>query len=277
MNNFYEKIEDYLLENLSEQEKISFEAQLAQDEKLKQDVDNQRIIIETLRQSKLRAKVATNLIKAKAESQNRSIAPMQWSKAAAIVGIISMVGIGYWLSRPSNQNTDVALQPTTPINIDTVSQKAIPAATPKVKDWLKEETEPKKKNTQLADIQPIKNKYQEPESGLRDIKDSEKSKGLLLTEQFFGATNENYQGVSTDSSNLQIGINFLTQKKYEDASRSLLKIEEESPVFGESQWFLALSFLARERYDAAKNILEDIAKQEKSKHQEKAKKILEKL
>jgi hypothetical protein len=265
MNNFYEKIEDYLLENLSEQEKISFEAQLAQDEKLKQDVDNQRIIIETLRQSKLRAKVATNLIKAKAESQNRSIAPMQWSKAAAIVGIISMVGIGYWLSRPSNQNTDVALQPTTPINIDTVSQKAIPAATPKVKDWLKEETEPKKKNTQLADIQPIKNKYQEPESG------------LLLTEQFFGATNENYQGVSTDSSNLQIGINFLTQKKYEDASRSLLKIEEESPVFGESQWFLALSFLARERYDAAKNILEDIAKQEKSKHQEKAKKILEKL
>jgi TolA-binding protein len=75
----------------------------------------------------------------------------------------------------------------------------------------------------------------------------------------------------TKKTNFDAGVSFLQQKKYEDAGRSFLKIKEESTVYAQSQWFFALSLLARDRYDTAKNILEDISNDGKNPFQEKAK------
>lgn len=272
MNNFYEHIEDYLLGNLALQDKKSFENELLKDKNLQQEVDNQRFVIESLQQSALREKVKANLVEAKKETSVRSIAPMQWQKAAAMIGVIVSVGVAYWVTRPTEKQADiVVVQPNTPSKIDTPAQPTKIIETPKEKDWLKPETSPKKKE-QLADVTIKKNPLEMPESGVRDIQNTEKSKGLTLAERFFENSSNNIA-----NEDLKTGIQFFKEKKYEAASKSLLKIEEESPVYGESQWYLALSLLARDRYQTAMNILDDISKDEKNPHQAKAKELWSEL
>jgi hypothetical protein len=278
MINFYEHIEDYLADNLSQADKDAFEAQLKDDNELAQSVDNQRNVIQLLRQSKLREQVQRNLAEAQKEATVVAIRPVQqWAKAAAIAGVIVTAGMAIWLlQKPSNQS-DIAQQPTTPTTIDTLSQKNNPSETPKVKDWKMEEKKSPSNHTQLADAPTKPNKFQEPESGVRSVGETNKSKGLLLCESFFEKSILQNTDNQQDKLNFNQGIIFLEQKNYEEASRTLLKIEETSAIFGKSQWFLALSLLARERYDTAKSMLEDIAKDEKNEYQPKAKKILEKL
>ena len=275
MNNFYENIEDYLAEKLSAADKISFEKELSQNENIRQSVDNQRNVIMLLQQSKLREQVKRNLEEAKKEARVVSIAPMQQlRKVAAVVGVVFALGITYWAFQKPTVNNDVVQQPTVPTTIDTASQKNTPIETPKVKDWLQEEKKPVQKKTQVAQIEIKDNLFHEPESHVRGVEDTQKSKGLSLCENYFEIPTSQRIENQQDSTNFYNGISFLKNKKYEDASRSFLKIEEESPIYGESQWFFALSLLARERYDTAKNILEDIAKQEKNQYQTKAKAVL---
>ena len=275
MNNFYEYIEDYLAEKLSAADKISFEKELSQNENLRQSVDNQRNVIALLQQAKLREQVKRNLEEAKKEARIVSIAPMQQlRKVAAVVGVVFALGITYWVFQKSATNNDVVIQPTVPTSIDTASQKNTPIETPKVKDWLQEEKKSAQKKTQVAQTEIKNNPFHEPESHVRGVEDTQKSKGLSLCEHYFEIPTSQRIENQQDSTNFYNGISFLKNKKYEDASRSFLKIREESLIYGESQWFFALSLLARERYDSAKNILEDIAKQEKNKYQKKAKAVL---
>jgi hypothetical protein len=272
MINFYEKIEDYLSNSLNEEDKNAFEKALQNDQQLVQETENQRFVIETLKQSALRAQVEANLAKAK-HTQTATIAPMRWSKAAAVIGVLFSTGLAFWLmQKPNNQQDTVKIE--TPAVIDTVVQKPTPEQ-PKVKDWLEEKpTAPKKQ--QLADVPKIHHTT-EPESHVRDITDNQKTKGQTLAEQFFQTPILQNIDNQEDKNNFDAGISFLQQKKYEDAGRSFLKIKEESNIYAQSQWFFALSLLARDRYDTAKNILEDISYDEKNPFQEKAKDLMGQL
>ena len=272
MTNFYEKIEDYLLKNLSERDIISFENALKNDKLLVQETENQRFVIETLKQSALRKQVEANLEKAK-QTQTATITPMRWSKAAAFVGVVLTAGLFYFLVQKPNNQQDITKN-TTPNTIDTIVQKPI-IEQPKVKDWLVEKPTPSKKQ-QLADVPKTKNQA-EPESGIRAIEDNQKTKGQTLAEMFFEKPNLQSIENQEDKTNFDAGISFLQEKKYEDAGRNFLKINEESTIYAEAQWFLALSLLARDRYQTAMNILEDISKDNENPFQAKAKKLYSEL
>ncbi len=272
MTNFYEKIEDYLWKNLSKQDKISFENALKNDKLLVQETENQRFVIETLKQSALRKQVEANLEKAK-QTQTATIIPMRWSKAAAFVGVVSTVGSLYFLTQKPDNQQDITKN-TTPNMVDTIVQKPI-IEQPKVKDWLVEKPTSSKKQ-QLADVPKTKNQV-EPESGIRAIEDNQKTKGQTLAEMFFEKPTLQSIDNQEDKINFDAGISFLQEKKYEDAGRNFLKINEESAIYAEAQWFLALSLLARDRYQTAMNILEDISKDNENPFQAKAKKLWNEL
>jgi hypothetical protein len=180
MINFYEKIEDYLSNSLNEEDKNAFEKALQNDKQLVQETENQRFVIETLKQSALRTQVEANLVKAN-QTQTATIAPMRWSKAAAVIGVFFSVGLAFWLMQKTNNQQDT-VKIETPAVIDTVVQKPSPEQ-PKVKDWLEEKPVAPKKQ-QLADVPKIHHPT-EPESHVRDITDNQKTKGQTLAEQFF--------------------------------------------------------------------------------------------
>lgn len=272
MNNFYEKIEDYLSNSLSEQDKNLFEQALKNDKQLAQQTENQRFLIETLKQSALRERVQTNLEKAK-KSQTATIFPMQLHKAAAVIGVLLSVSVIYFLIQKPNNQQDTT-QIITPSTIDTTSKKPI-IEQEQVKDWLVEKPKSPKKE-QIAHV-PKSNNPIEPESNIRNIEDTQKSKGQTLSEMFFEKPIPQNIDNQEDKTNFDAGISFLQKKKYEDAGRKFLKMNEESAIYKQSQWFLALSLLARDRYQTAINILEDISKDDKNPYQAKAKELYNEL
>jgi hypothetical protein len=269
MNNYFEYIEDYLDGFLLDDELINFETELKGNKELQESVENQKKIRSALKQIRLRNKVKGNF-----EDVKKLGKPSRFSFfriAAVFIGLIAVTGLGLWLVN-NNLNKDVLVD-TIPAKKDSVE---IVKPLDKILDSQISEDPKFEKYNYIADNSNSEN-LNFPESATRGLKSTKKSKNQLLADEFFKAPPTYKFYYHQDTVSLLKGIKFFENKKFEDASGSFLSIDENSPMFEDAQWYLALSLLARERYDTLFPLLEDIASQINNPHREKAIQLLEKL
>ncbi|MFZ4545309.1 MAG: hypothetical protein ACOYOA_14755 [Saprospiraceae bacterium] len=267
-------IEDYLLGNLSEAETKLFEQAMANDPNLAQQVATQHLIVDAFKQQQLRNKIKSNFEKIKIENKTEPIA-FNWRRAAVFIGIVSSVGLAYyWNANKSNSFE------TAKVNDKNVSDSLANMAAAKKQDSILHQLEitENQANNQLAEVNPSRNTSRtEPESFLRGLKNKDKNHGEILAEQFFELPAPITFAAQKDSVNFYQGIKFMADKKYDAASSCFLKIDDTSTAYLHSQWYFALSLLARERYDSLLPLLQDMADDQNFIYQSKAAKLLEKV
>lgn len=261
-------IEKYLDNELSNTERIGFEAAMSQDASLQREVETQRKLRATMQQMALREKVQQNFQEMKAE-QAISFR-IDYRMAAAIFGICLVAGLAYW---NFNKNTENQIVTTTEIqNTNTNTNNP----TPETKTWRDAET-PTSKN-EIAEAKP--QKITTPESGIRNIEIKKENKLTELTQKYIKYSKtvsykKNSSNINpTDSIAFLNGINALTANQAENAGRFLMTINEESNLYKAAQWYFVLSLIQRERLETAKNMLQDIANDENQPFKKQAANLL---
>lgn len=249
-------LEKYLDNELSNAEKIAFDAQLSVDKDMQKEVVLQQKLRASMKQLALREKVSQNFQEVKAA--HKEPFRISYGIAAAIIGLCLTIGLAYWASSHNTENQLVV----TPENKNQNTNATItPNPNPEIKTWRDAETITPK--NQIAESKPKKNV--EPESGIRSFENQKESKLVSLAQSYVIATKsinynpKNSSNVTSDSLIIWKGIRALQANQTEAAGRTLMAISEESALFGAAQWYFALSLLQRERLETAKNILQDIA------------------
>lgn len=111
-----EHIESYLQDNLSELERDAFEQELKSNAALRQEVDDQRVILLAIQESSLRTSM--DQMHEKLEAQNNGVTRLpdrRWIKYSIAASIAVLVGfVGIMLSRKQNPNDQLFAAHFTP-------------------------------------------------------------------------------------------------------------------------------------------------------------------
>jgi hypothetical protein len=271
--NYFLYIDQYIKNELSEDEKVNFEIELNTDPELLQAVAEQRKILDGFEEIRIREKVKKVLKKRDTSAVLVPINQQRWSSYAIAASLLLTVGFAWWSLRPKPKE-DIVIPIINPKTvIDTLKQ----TPSPKSQEEMVHQS-PKKieKNTPINNNIEPKQGPNLPEPNLEAI--AFEAKALSIFEERIGKIGkEEHSGIIPNQDNaIEEAKVFLKNRDCKAAILKLESLKNSGYNQNECDWWLAIANL---KENPAKAILqlENIINTGESMYVIAAKRVLSQL
>ena len=239
----FEKMEDYIHGNLSVTEQEQFEAEMATDEQLREEVELHRKLISSVETESLR-QLLEQIHEENFESETKVVSlPRRRSyfPMAIAASVALLILAGWWI-----------------FNLQTLSPESVYAAYFTPAEGLPT-TLGYSTNTDFAE-------------GMVSYKLQEYTEALEYWQPLLEADPNN------DTLNYYVGVTFFADEQPDSAIGYLTDVvsSEQSSLRTSAQWYLALSYLKTDQSEQAKSLLEDLTNRD-NPYQSRSSEILQKM